>query len=356
MFFLSLIAIASSSAQNVRIARFSRVLQSVAPIRPAMVHTLQAHENDETESNCTASLLKKFASPDEDEQSLCESACRNIDRRVEINEWEKTNDGTDRRRVCVCSPIDESEKEHENTDDDGKSRPCAVAGLRPASEDAMQECACPSSFLTRAQLLLLALYGLFVLGVGCCMLVQCFFQTCICLVGCTRPVKDEDDIHWARCCCKAGGAFCCIPAATLPAVRTTTPILYGAILVELTTAFFGFPGLGICLLGFLSKQAPAEHRNKYYVVGIMYVVATFMVGLLYSTFVFAVVAIGLQVFVSYCYICTLSALIRLPCKQGYAQRWLSGNASVMDSREEPVPFAAVAAEPLIVADASLNKC
>jgi hypothetical protein len=336
------------------------MLKSIAPIRPALGHPA----SDITEKkNCTDIWTDKFAKATDgtgavDVDEVCVSACGDIGRVVEVNEWVVLPSG-DKRRVCVCSAVEEEKKNKKTktpkTDDDTRS--CAVAGLRPSDDDSMPTCPCAQEMLPYAQLVMLAVYALFLLVLACCGLVQCCAQLCVCVVGCTRRVKSDDDIHWAKCCCSAGGAFCCVPTAKLPAIRTSSSSIFALVAVDVCAAYFGFPGLGIALMGYTASNAtPMEHRNAYYRVGLMYICSTFLIGVLYVSVVFAGVAVVLQTFVSYCYICSISALLRLPCKKEFAHRWLSpdpataplsGSMVTIDPEVAlDVPFMRVAATPI----------
>lgn len=315
--------------------------------------------------NCST-YWKDLFEQKEDASKVCSHACHTIQREVKINEVE-TRDGVE-YRVCVCTGQDkdkdadkDEDKDEDNDKQEEESGPCAVAGM-DSKENDLPECPCPNFYDRPFPMFFLigyAAYGAFVIASVFTMIIQCCAQSILCCVGCSKPVQDESDIHWARCCCSAGGAFCCIPKAKLPAIQSSVAKIYGCVVLDLLAASTGFPGLGIALLGYLSANSPSEHRAAYYRVGLIYIACQLVIGVLYFTMVFALLGYALSIWISWAYVMTLGSLIRLPCQRSYAARWLSPNASRNSSNTSfqdsavpaviTVPFSQIAAEPLLVA-------
>ena len=367
--FAGLVLMFASSASagcHHTLAQTARQIQSFALARPTFGVPAAPTGTDDSDAltlqaNCSAVWKNEFeeaAGQDDDAlKSVCSGACESLGRTVQS--WGLDAAGQD--HVCICNHyvLHHGHSDESTTDDVDKNLPCAVAGMN-GGDATIFDCKCPAVDYRRYFPLIVAvLYGIgltFFLLVSC---VNCCAQTTVCLVGCTKPVSDENDVHWAKCCCPAGGAFCCIPQMNLPAVRMTTMSLYLLLAVEMFASSMGFTGLGIGLIGLAATAAPPAHRNAYYKVGLAYFCAVLLMGLLYISIIGIGAALVLQVFVSWCYICTLSALVRLPCKRAYKERWLTPNAAgnvapYVDPEQQPtvvttanVTFEQLAAAPLL---------
>ena len=327
-------------------------------------------------TNCDMVWGEQFSTSlsSEDKTAVCTHACGYLGRDV-LNSYTTQTDNCGAKdqpscTTCTCkAPPAHEEDGHEasakatpppsspSTDTptkiDTSTVPCAIAGLN-GDDTTILNCPCPN-YHHRFPMWLV---GVWLSIIFVSLLIACIQScaTCVtCLVGCTRPVVDEEDIHWAKCCCSAGGALCCIPQMKLPALRTTTCKLVGLVLVEVAVSSMGFSGIGIILMGVTAQSATNAQREAYLKVGLTYFLSNIIIGILYVTIIGAGAAAVFQIFVSWCYICTLSALCRLPCRREYRERWLTAQptAAVFDPESAPVVVSGEAATFVQVASAPL---
>ena len=318
------------------LAETARQIQSFALARPTFGVPPTPGDADDSglslANNCSTIWSDGFEKAGKDDDALhkvCSGACTSMGRAVQTSEYHQGGVNT-----CICNHYALHKHAREKSqvaaapstgDIDYDNLPCAVAGMN-GGDTTIYDCKCPAVDY-RGFAVLVVLYGIGITVLLLVSCVTCCAQTTVCLVGCTKSVTDESDVHWAKCCCRTGGAFCCIPQMNLPAVHMTTTSLYLLLAVELLASSTGFTGLGIGLIGLVASSAPPSHRNAYYKVGLAYFLSVLLMGLLYISVIGIAAALVLQIFVSWCYICTLSALARLPCKRAYKERWLLPNAT-----------------------------
>ena len=269
----------------------------------------------------------------------CEEACEHLERDVRMVSFIKPHTA-----ICTCSAHPERPYppgDNEKNPTDGPA--CVIAGLRePATDPAkpsLPECPCHvnrNNWMIVAVILWLLWLVVSVIILGEAISLIILLGVCCCAHS---DPSEASDIHYMRCCCKTGGAFCCIAQGKLAPLHISKKKLVLLVLLDCLIFSSGGPGgCGIALIGFAANlDAPATRRG-YYIVGIAYIIAYIIVITGLSFVITSPLVVPVWIYMKFCYLHTVISLVRLPCKERYAERYLSNALvvpAVLQQQREP---------------------